>query len=686
MPRFSDLPLRYRVSPAILAFLVAGTYLIAGSWTPAREVVGQLGVQYSDNFGTGESSRSFTITELDPAGQPTGRSYTLVEGRNLEEIPIGSLVRVRGTVRGNELRLEGKARILRDGPGRPPRASTEDHYAGDPNRSMLVIPANYADCPQFCDPNDLRDLIFKDPNYSVSGLYYESSFHAVQLNGEVAPIVTISRLSTDACNVTQDGNQADQEAKKAGFDPKNYDHVFYVLPKGTCNDPNIVNDPNLPCNPPSVGGWGTAWNTNRAWTYGYCGDQIFAHEYGHNLGMDHAEDATGGQWRYELADPVGNTIPGQNNDLTHPNAPHKVQMGWIPAGRQVTVSAGGTYTVELLEDDAVTTQALVITGACRAGGNTGDYFVSFRAEEGYDKSLAASAPDFINRANIHCFRDAGAYRATYYHGSVDDGGTFKDQSNGVAVSQVSHDATSATVLIDLGCDTNYDGDNVCPLADNCPLVYNPVQEDADGDGLGDACDNCPQVYNPGQEDTDGDGVADACDNCPDDYNPDQANGDLDQWGDVCDADTTFYAAFQDYGTTPGFICGSDYTATWYQAEGQREGLCETLVGSVSRLAHTWEFRNVAAGDYTIEIRGYRYDNPDGDDFRFFASLAPGPFFQVISGAVIDQDAPDKFISAPLPVSPTIQQSVFIRVQDTNGTSGSSIDTVLVDYIRLIPVP
>jgi hypothetical protein len=47
-------------------------------------------------------------------------------------------------------------------------------------------------------------------------------------------------------------------------------------------------------------------------------------------------------------------------------------------------------------------------------------------------------------------------------------------------------------------------------ADNCPLVFNPGQNDADSDALGDACDNCPAVFNPQQADSDQDGVGDAC--------------------------------------------------------------------------------------------------------------------------------------------------------------------------------
>jgi syndecan 4 len=33
------------------------------------------------------------------------------------------------------------------------------------------------------------------------------------------------------------------------------------------------------------------------------------------------------------------------------------------------------------------------------------------------------------------------------------------------------------------------------VCDNCPVDYNPFQEEVDSDGLGDACDNCPSKPN-----------------------------------------------------------------------------------------------------------------------------------------------------------------------------------------------
>ncbi len=41
-----------------------------------------------------------------------------------------------------------------------------------------------------------------------------------------------------------------------------------------------------------------------------------------------------------------------------------------------------------------------------------------------------------------------------------------------------------------------DLDGVPDIADNCPNLFNPLQEDSDGDGVGDFCDPCPFDYNP----------------------------------------------------------------------------------------------------------------------------------------------------------------------------------------------
>jgi len=99
-----------------------------------------------------------------------------------------------------------------------------------------------------------------------------------------------------------------------------------------------------------------------------------------------------------------------------------------------------------------------------------------------------------------------------------------------------------------------DNDLVASDVDNCPLGFNPQQEDGDGDGFGDLCDNCPAMANADQADSDFDGLGDVCDPCPDTAfndadgdgvcyadetcedvaNPDQTDTDGDGVGDACD--------------------------------------------------------------------------------------------------------------------------------------------------------
>lgn len=92
-----------------------------------------------------------------------------------------------------------------------------------------------------------------------------------------------------------------------------------------------------------------------------------------------------------------------------------------------------------------------------------------------------------------------------------------------------------------------DADGVEEAIDNCPGLYNPLQDDVDADSRGGLCDNCPAMSNPSQENLDGDSLGDACDddmdgdgvlntgdNCPRRFNPLQEDTDQDGTGDACE--------------------------------------------------------------------------------------------------------------------------------------------------------
>ena len=104
--------------------------------------------------------------------------------------------------------------------------------------------------------------------------------------------------------------------------------------------------------------------------------------------------------------------------------------------------------------------------------------------------------------------------------------------------------------------------------DNCPTIYNPVQEIPDNDAIGDACDDCNAVADPAQIDFDGDTLGDACDADADGdqvtdtfdnclflapslifrtLNPLQADFDRDGAGDSCDTDSDSDGVEEEFG-------------------------------------------------------------------------------------------------------------------------------------------
>jgi streptogramin lyase len=120
-----------------------------------------------------------------------------------------------------------------------------------------------------------------------------------------------------------------------------------------------------------------------------------------------------------------------------------------------------------------------------------------------------------------------------------------------------------------------DGDGYANGIDNCPAIFNAMQDDTDYDGVGDACDNCVFIYNHDQLNSDGDNAGNACDNCPDTFNPGQDDTDNDFIGDACDECTDTDG--DGYGD-PGYVsntCPDDNCPEFYnpaQEDGDNDGL------------------------------------------------------------------------------------------------------------------
>jgi PKD repeat protein len=165
-----------------------------------------------------------------------------------------------------------------------------------------------------------------------------------------------------------------------------------------------------------------------------------------------------------------------------------------------------------------------------------------------------------------------------------------------------------------------DDDGVLDDDDNCPYVWNPLQEDYDNDDIGDVCDDCT--------DTDGDGYGNpgfpvnTCpdDNCPDDYNPGQEDYDGDGIGDVCDPNappdtpstptgpTTGNRNIEyDYSTSTTDFDGNNIYYFWYWGDGTGNTWYGPYSsGETCTQSHQW----TDLGTYNVKVKAKDQDNEE----------------------------------------------------------------------------
>ena len=131
------------------------------------------------------------------------------------------------------------------------------------------------------------------------------------------------------------------------------------------------------------------------------------HEYGHNLGVWHANSlecgstAIGGSTCYsdEYGDP--SDVMGSSGGYGHMNGVHKDILGWLGARGQV-VSANGSYTVNQYEDGANNVKVLKVPRTRDGSGNVnGYYYLEYRKPTVNWTNFTSGRPEYGNGVLVH---------------------------------------------------------------------------------------------------------------------------------------------------------------------------------------------------------------------------------------------------------------------------------------------
>lgn len=451
---------------------VGWSALVAGATGKTKQVQlsGTLEVLQEDDFDSGTTRRIHLLHEAS-----TGKTYRIV----FHDMPAVALLSgTSATLRGHL--LDGDTVEVRDGAGirvgPSPRAST------DGKRKALVMVVDFLNEPVGCANKIVRDKMFTG-NDSVDGLYRETSFGALSFppdtDGDGLPDVvrvSISATRKEKCNYDAWATDADAAAQSAGFDLGLYDHRVYVLPSAAnCNWAGLADV-----------GCGASC---RAWIK-FCEYQdIYAHELGHNLNLLHAatDSDNDGLIDCEYCD-VSDFMGYAGIGWRQTNGVHKFQKGWLPPSQIADVIPGAAqvHVLSPLELDPATAAYPQLLRMPAPGGDY--YYLSYRRKIGYDADLI---DEYADRTAVHASSADGTGNSRLIV-SLADSGRFTDPA-GLQVTQISHDTTSVTLLVENTGMVCIDGDGDgygSPGSAACPA--GPAADCHDGDpslnpGAAEAC-------------------------------------------------------------------------------------------------------------------------------------------------------------------------------------------------------
>lgn len=385
------------------------------SGTPAV-LTGELTVLYRDDFVNARAELIYTLRDDN-----SGRSFEIqFQDQPPHAWRTGERVVIRGRAVGAQLYVA----VSDASEARAPASTIRPATISGEQKTLLIV-ANFADASVDCSVADIRQLMFDDPDgLCVAGLYRAASLGAVTFSGDVVGPFVIPFVSSAACDISGWAAAANAQATAAGSTLGDYSRLVYVMPQNSC----------------AAAGYGTVGGSpSHAWVFACHLKGVFAHELGHNVGMDHAATPTSEYG--DTTDPMAFS----SSELRGVNAPHRQQLGWLAdASVRYVESDGPIYIAPLAMDPTSVPGPQVVV--IRKPDTQEYYYLSYRLPLGFDAYIDSS---YHHRLSIHRYKGDGSSSRTWLLAGLADGESFVDEANGIDISLDSHSSSYALARVRL---------------------------------------------------------------------------------------------------------------------------------------------------------------------------------------------------------------------------------------------
>ncbi|HZL99325.1 MAG TPA: carboxypeptidase-like regulatory domain-containing protein [Planctomycetota bacterium] len=150
------------------------------------------------------------------------------------------------------------------------------------------------------------------------------------------------------------------------------------------------------------------------------------------------------------------------------------------------------------------------------------------------------------------------------------------------------------------------------------------------------------------------------------------------------AATAANPATADVSTTLGTVTTGSYLST-HDSDDVAQELREMVTGGKpsarkSLLDHVWSFDVLGGHNYQLAVEAWHTPNAESDDFRFSISRDDQDYLPVLTVTAVADDDVAQLADIAVDVSGT----VFVRVEDTNGTPGGKLaDSLFVDRLVIL---